>query len=58
MKAEKTELQKKLNATQEKVDRQDEMLKYCLKFAEVKHECDVYRHCAKWKPKTTELYDP
>ena len=56
--AEKTELEKKLKVTQEKVDKQDGMLKFCLRFAEVKRECDTYRYLAKWQPKTAELYDP
>ena len=58
MKTEKEECEKKLQVTQEKVDEQDEMLKYCLKFAEVVGECNTYRYCAKWEPKTIKLYDP
>ena len=48
MKTEKDELEKKLQETQEKVDEQDEMLKYCLTFVEVMGECNAYRYQAKW----------
>ena len=55
---EKQELEKKLKDTQVKVEEQDEMLKFCLTIAEVKKECDTYRYCAKWEPKTIPLFKP
>ena len=58
IKTEKDECEMKLQVTQEKVDKQDDMLKYCLKFAEVKRECNNYRYCANWNLKEIELFDP
>ena len=58
MASEKQELEKKLQDAQVKVEEQDEMLKFCLTIAEVKKECDTYRYCAKWEPKTIPLFKP